>query len=136
MWQRTSTEDRAMQVADCKGRGDLRSRCLCVPPSDTPADQLARADVRVSRRRCSARHIRGREPACASMPCSALGSTRWAEWVYVLLISNTHVLTFLAIDDHFDALAVRTCNGHPLPCSGPYAHVRGRRHVRIRNRGL
>ena len=60
------------------------------------------------------------------MLCSALrGSTRGQVGVCSSPSSHKlYVSHFLQLDDHFfDALTARTCNGHPLPCSGTNASV-------------
>jgi hypothetical protein len=61
------------------------------------------------------------------MPCSALqDSTRGQSRVCDNPPSYTSLLLshVLALDDHFfDELTARTCNGHPLPCSGTNASV-------------
>ncbi|KAH8988416.1 phosphoglycerate mutase-like protein [Lactarius akahatsu] len=116
VWVRTSTEDRTMQVAGAmlaamgagNGRGASVGRVhAAVIDSLVPAYACPTANaVRDAFEAVPAwtAHLQENAPLKARLDAvfGTAGLDAWASWY----------------DHFFDALTARTCNGHPLPCSG------------------
>ncbi|KAN0129956.1 phosphoglycerate mutase [Lactarius tabidus] len=119
VWVRTSTEDRTMQVAGAMlgamGAGTWPWAVYTQPSSIdslVPAYACPAADaVRDAFQDVPAwtEHLRENAPLKERLDdvFGTAGLDEWACWY----------------DHFFDALSARTCNGHPLPCSGTNASV-------------
>ncbi|KAH9017569.1 phosphoglycerate mutase-like protein, partial [Lactarius pseudohatsudake] len=117
VWVRTSTEDRTMQVAGAMlaamGAGTDAGRPWAVYTQPSSIDSLVPAyacpaanAVRDAFEAVPAwtAHLQENAPLKARLDAvfGTAGLDAWASWY----------------DHFFDALTARTCNGHPLPCSG------------------